>query len=202
MLAGLALVTSLAFGADDDDEEKSIREERVRLYRSAYFLGRGDTGIATADDQEAIFYNPAGLAQGKGIYKRFVVGSPHVEFSKATRDVARQLELEDQDQTETLKKQIGKLTGWIGYTLSTSERKFAEINGGNPYPAPYDRTHDIALVGIYQLNDRWTFSANWVYQTGTAVTMPYGKYVINGTVIEAYTARNAYRMPAYQVPAL
>jgi len=96
-----------------------------------------------------------------------------------------------------VKKQIGKLTGWIGYTISKSARKFSEINDGKSYPATYDRTHDFAIVGIYKLNERWTFSANWIYQTGMAITMPYGKYIIDGRVIEAYTERNAFRMPAY-----
>ncbi len=94
------------------------------------------------------------------------------------------------------KKITGKLTGWIAYTLSKSEKKFGEINSGKPFPARYDRTHDFSVVGIYQLNKRWTCSVNWMYFTGDAVTIPNGKYIIDGHTFDSYTERNSYRMPA------
>jgi TonB dependent receptor/CarboxypepD_reg-like domain/TonB-dependent Receptor Plug Domain len=97
-----------------------------------------------------------------------------------------------------LKKKYGRLNGWIGYTLSRTELKFAEINNGNYYPAHQDRTHDISIVGIYQLSDKWTFSATWVYYTGNAVTFPSGKYrVVEYDEVNYFTERNGYRMPAY-----
>ena len=83
-------------------------QEAYRLYRSAAYLGRGDTGIAIADEEEAIFYNPAGIATGKGIYKKTVLVSPHVEVSRATRDMARQLSAEGADAVETVKDHIGE----------------------------------------------------------------------------------------------
>ncbi len=97
-----------------------------------------------------------------------------------------------------LKKKYGRLNGWIGYTLSRTELKFAEINNGNYYPAHQDRTHDISVVGIYKLSDKWTFSATWVYYTGNAVTFPSGKYrVVEYDEVNYFTERNGYRMPAY-----
>jgi len=96
-----------------------------------------------------------------------------------------------------LKKRKGKLTGWIGYTLSRTERRFEEINNNNWYPSKQDRTHDFAVIVMYQLNPRIQFSANWVYYTGNAVTYPEGKYTINGQDILLYSDRNAYRMPDY-----
>jgi hypothetical protein len=96
-----------------------------------------------------------------------------------------------------LKKKYGRLNGWIGYTLSRVEMKFNPINNGNYYPARQDRTHDVSIVGIYQFLDKWTFSATWVYYTGNAVTFPSGKYKVAGEVLNYYTERNAYRMPAY-----
>jgi hypothetical protein len=97
-----------------------------------------------------------------------------------------------------LKKKYGRLNGWIGYTLSRTELKFAEINNGNYYPAHQDRTHDISVVGIYQLSDKWTFSATWVYYTGNAVTFPSGKYrILEYNEVNYFTERNGYRMPAY-----
>ncbi|MCK4664037.1 MAG: TonB-dependent receptor [Bacteroidales bacterium] len=96
-----------------------------------------------------------------------------------------------------VKKKFGKLNGWIGYTLARTERTFDEINNGDWYPAKQDRTHDISIVGIYELNKRWTFSATWVYNTGNAVTFPSGKYMVDGLTIPLYTDRNGYRMPDY-----
>ncbi|KAA9345657.1 TonB-dependent receptor [Adhaeribacter soli] len=96
-----------------------------------------------------------------------------------------------------LKKKYGKFNGWVGYTLSRSERKFDQINNGSYYPAKQDRTHDISLVGIYNLNEKWTFSSTFVYYTGNAVTFPSGKYRINDRIENLYTERNGYRMPAY-----
>jgi len=96
-----------------------------------------------------------------------------------------------------LKKKYGKLNGWISYTLSRTERKFDQINNGNYYPARQDRTHDISIVGIYELNKRWTLSSTWVYNTGNAVTFPTGKYQVDGKTMFYYSNRNANRMPAY-----
>lgn len=96
-----------------------------------------------------------------------------------------------------VRKKVGRLTGWIGYTLSRTEKKFAEINSGNYFPARQDRTHDVSVVGIYKLNDHWSFSATWVYYTGSAVTFPSGKYHVNNQTVFLYTERNGYRMPAY-----
>ncbi|RYZ47331.1 MAG: hypothetical protein EOP07_27085, partial [Proteobacteria bacterium] len=67
------------------------------LYRSPYFLGRGDTGVATADGHEAIFYNPAGLAIGNGIYKETVLVSPSVQVSTQTKDLVRQALVEKEN---------------------------------------------------------------------------------------------------------
>ena len=96
-----------------------------------------------------------------------------------------------------LKKNVGKLTGWLGYTLSRTEREFPDINNGDPYPAINDRTHDFSLTLMYKLNSKLDLSANWVYNTGQAVTYPSGKYMIDGQTVNYYTERNSYRMPDY-----
>jgi len=96
-----------------------------------------------------------------------------------------------------IKKKTGKFTGWIGYTLSRSERKIDGINDGNWYAAKQDRTHDVSVVGIYDITPKISISALFVYYTGNAVTFPSGKYVINGETQFLYTERNGYRMPAY-----
>jgi hypothetical protein len=94
-------------------------------------------------------------------------------------------------------KKYGKLTGWVGYTLSRTERKINGINNGEYYVAKQDRTHDISVVGIYEFSKKLTASASWVYYTGNAVTFPSGKYYSAGYVLNYYTERNGYRMPDY-----
>lgn len=96
-----------------------------------------------------------------------------------------------------IRKKKGKLTGWIGYTLSRTERNIEGINGGEWYPARQDRTHDVSIVGTYRSSPKWTFSFTWVYSTGNAVSFPAGKYIVDNGVVFYYTERNGYRMPAY-----
>lgn len=96
-----------------------------------------------------------------------------------------------------LQKKRGKFTGWLGYTLSRTEKKIAGINNGDYYAAKQDRTHDISVVLMYELTKKISVSANWVYYTGNAVTFPSGKYQAAGEVLNYYTERNGARMPAY-----
>lgn len=95
-----------------------------------------------------------------------------------------------------LKKNKGRFTGWVGYTLSKTERKINGINSGEWYNAKNDRTHNLTVVGIYELTPRWTLSGTFLYTTGNAVTFPTGKYELNGMTIYQYDRRNADRMPA------
>jgi hypothetical protein len=96
-----------------------------------------------------------------------------------------------------LRKTEGRFTGWIGYTLSRTERKIEGINNGAWYVARQDRTHDISIVGIYQLTKKWTVSGTFVYYTGNAVSFPSGKYRVGNQIAYYYTERNGYRMPDY-----
>lgn len=96
-----------------------------------------------------------------------------------------------------IKKTQGKLTGWVGYTLAKTERKIDGINSNKWYNAKQDRTHDISIVGVYQLSPKWALSGLFVYSTGNAVTFPSGKYEVGGQTRFYYTNRNAHRMPAY-----
>ena len=95
------------------------------------------------------------------------------------------------------KKRVGRLNGWISYTLSKSEKKIDGINKDEWYNAYQDRTHDISVVGVYELNRKWTLSAAWIYYTGNAITYPSGKYQIGGKDVMYYAERNGYRAPAY-----
>ena len=94
-------------------------------------------------------------------------------------------------------KNTGSLTGWISYTLSWSENKIDGINGGRWYTASNDRRHDIAIVAMYALSDRWELSGTWRYNTGQALTAPSAKYEVDGTTYYYYNERNGYRAPDY-----
>ncbi len=95
------------------------------------------------------------------------------------------------------KKKVGRFNGWVGYTLSRTEKQITGINNGNWYAAKQDRTHDVSLVGIYDMSKKWSVSASWVFNTGAAVTFPSGKYTVDGQTQYLYTERNGYRMPNY-----
>jgi hypothetical protein len=96
-----------------------------------------------------------------------------------------------------IRKKYGKLTGWISYTLSRTKRQFPDINSGNVFLAKQDRPNNLAIVGMYELNPKITFSATWIYYSGNVVTFPSGRYVVDGNIVPYYTERNGYRMPDY-----
>ncbi|MDP2423272.1 MAG: TonB-dependent receptor plug domain-containing protein, partial [Bacteroidales bacterium] len=90
-----------------------------------------------------------------------------------------------------------RLNGWVSYTYSKSQRRFSHINGGHIYPSPYDKPHDVSVVLNYDFSSRLVLSANWVYSTGSPITLPTGKAIYGGMVIPIYSDRNAYRLPDY-----
>ncbi|SIN70316.1 TonB-dependent receptor [Chitinophaga niabensis] len=103
-----------------------------------------------------------------------------------------------------LKKNTGKLTGWLSYTLSKAEQRTpgrtAEepgINNGEWYRANYDKTHNLSLTAAYQLTKKWSFGGIFTYQTGKAATYPIGKYQYQGITIGNYGERNINSLPAY-----
>ena len=95
------------------------------------------------------------------------------------------------------KKKSGRFTGWVSYTLSRTERKIDGINDNMWYLAKQDRTHDISIVGIYDITPKLSVSSLFVFYTGNAITFPSGKYELDGQTYFIYTDRNGYRMPNY-----
>ena len=96
-----------------------------------------------------------------------------------------------------LRKNTGKLTGWLAYTLSWSKTRIPGVNGGKWYDANNDRRHDISLVAMYRLGKHWSLNGTWVFNTGQAFTAPSGKYQIEDNWIYYYAERNGYRAPDY-----
>lgn len=96
-----------------------------------------------------------------------------------------------------INKTKGRLSGWIGYTLSWTYRYFDKLNGGDPFPAKYDRRHDLSIVASYRLNDHWTFSSVFVYGSGNAITLPTNYYFIEDQLVAQYSKLNGYRLFPY-----
>jgi len=103
-----------------------------------------------------------------------------------------------------LKKNAGRFNGWISYTISKSEQqtpgRTAEeigINNGNWYKSAYDKLHNLAITSTYNLNQKWSFAANFALQSGQPVTYPNGKYSYLGVMVPSYGLRNENRLPAY-----
>jgi hypothetical protein len=95
------------------------------------------------------------------------------------------------------RKNNGRLTGWLSYTLSWSKTRIDGINGSRWYNANNDRRHDVNIVAMYQLSRRWALNAAWLFNTGQAFTAPSGKYQIEDNWIYYYAERNGYRAPDY-----
>jgi hypothetical protein len=98
-----------------------------------------------------------------------------------------------------IKKNVGKTTGWISYTLSKTQRQINGINLGQPYSPRHDRPHDLAIVVFHQVSPRLSLNANWVYASGSAITLPEGKYTFDGKILPYFNpnTRNQSRMPDY-----
>jgi len=102
------------------------------------------------------------------------------------------------------RKNEGKLNGWISYTLSRSEQKTAGrtseeigINNGNWYKTGWDKTHNLSVTAMYELNDKWSFGSIFSLQTGQPVTYPNGQYIYQGISVPSYGERNANNLPIY-----
>ncbi len=102
-----------------------------------------------------------------------------------------------------VKKNFGKLNGWVSYTLSKTTQQFDKINLGREFPFKYDRRHNLAVVGVYNLSKRWTVSADFVYYSGAAFTLPGGRFMLaqGGALYSGhywdYADYNNYRLKAY-----
>lgn len=96
-----------------------------------------------------------------------------------------------------VKKAKGRLNGWLGYTLSRTEREFPDINEGEVFPAVYDRRHDLSLVLNYQLNEKWVLGGVFVFGSGNAFTPVKSLYFIDQNLVQEFGARNSARLPDY-----
>jgi len=98
-----------------------------------------------------------------------------------------------------LKKNDGKLNGWMSYTLAKTERKVEGINANEWYPSRFDQTHNFSLTAFYDINDRISLSGNFAFITGTPTTFPTGTYRIQeyDVLHNGFATRNNVRIPSY-----
>jgi outer membrane receptor protein involved in Fe transport len=96
-----------------------------------------------------------------------------------------------------INKVKGRLTGWIGYTLGWTWRRFPDLNQGQKFPSRYDRRHDLSVVANYTISDKWKISGVFVYGTGNAISVPERFYFIGGVLSQQFSSINSYRMRAY-----
>ncbi|MCA6381106.1 MAG: TonB-dependent receptor [Cytophagales bacterium] len=96
-------------------------------------------------------------------------------------------------------KKAGRLTGWVSYTLARTELKVNGINQGNWYPTRFDQTHNLKIAAFYDISKRWSFSANFVYTSGTPTTFPTSRYISQGLLIpyNGNDSRNNVTLPDY-----
>lgn len=94
-----------------------------------------------------------------------------------------------------IRKNNGRLTGWISYTLSHTETKIPGINEGKWYDASNNRTHDLAVTAIFRLTDKWNLSGSWIFLSGQPLTAPDVKYEVAGETCYYYSQRNSYKAP-------
>jgi hypothetical protein len=103
-----------------------------------------------------------------------------------------------------IRKNTGKLKGWVAYTLSKSEQRTpgrtafeSGINNGEWYNASWDKTHDLGITASYELSKKWSFGTNLIFQTGRPTTFPEGQYMYDGMVVPVYEARNSSRITPF-----
>jgi len=96
-----------------------------------------------------------------------------------------------------IKKNEGKITGWISYTLSKTTKQIYGINNNNPYPVKYDKRHNLSTVISYNFNTSWSISSTFKYSSGGYITIPEGTFNYYGASFNYYTKRNGYKLPPY-----
>lgn len=202
------------------DDETSVKASVTRNLQYTHLVSNAGTTLPTdlwvpstfrVKPQKSWLY-------AAGVFKNFKDNMFETSVELYYKNMENQIEYEEGYTPNTLKdneesftfgkgwsygaeffvnKTKGRLTGWIGYTLSWTWRKFPELNDGNQYPAKYDRRNDMSIVAMYQLNKRWKLSGSFVYGSGNASSLPVRFYFVNGVLTQQYSRINEYRLPAY-----
>ena len=200
--------------------ESSIKASYNRMVQNLHLISNTnsptplDIWLPSSTYIKPLIANQIGLGYFRNFNKNMFETSAEVYYKKMRNVIdyvdGAELFLKENLETELLhgsgyayglelyaKKQEGRLTGWLSYTLARSMRKIPGINEGKAYPSSYDRTHNISVVANYDLTKRWNFSTSWVFATGNPTSYPIAKYDVQGNTIYYYAARNSNRIPDY-----
>ena len=200
--------------------ESSIKASYNRMVQNLHLISNTnsptplDIWLPSSTYIKPLIANQVGLGYFRNFNKNMFETSAEVYYKKMKNVIdyvdGAELFLKENLETELLhgsgyayglelyaKKQEGRLTGWLSYTLARSMRKIPGINEGKAYPSSYDRTHNVSLVANYDLTKRWNFSTSWVFATGNPTSYPIAKYDVQGNTIYYYAARNSNRIPDY-----
>ncbi|BBE18281.1 TonB-dependent receptor, plug precursor [Aquipluma nitroreducens] len=200
--------------------ESSIKASYNRMVQNLHLISNTnsptplDIWLPSSTYIKPLIANQVGLGYFRNFNKNMFETSAEVYYKKMKNVIdyvdGAELFLKENLETELLhgsgyayglelyaKKQEGRLTGWVSYTLARSMRKIPGINEGKAYPSSYDRTHNVSLVTNYDLSKRWNFSASWIFATGNPTSYPIAKYDVQGNTIYYYAARNSNRIPDY-----
>ena len=202
------------------DEFSSLKGSYSRTEQYMHLLQNSSTGtpfdywIPSTDKVKPEYANQGSIGYFRNIKDNMFESSVEVYYKQMNNQVdyksGTQIMLNEHIERDLLygigqsygaefqiRKKSGDLTGWIGYTLSKTQKKFDKIDKGAWFNAKQDRTHDIQVVAVYQLNKKLSLSGAWIYYTGDAITWPTGIYSVDGKFLESYSQRNANRLPDY-----
>jgi len=153
-------------------------------------------------DKQYIFSIEGYYRNMKNLYE--FEGGSSIKINESVADLFTKGEGEAYGVEFFANKRYGNLTGWIGYTLSWTKRKFDYLNSGKVYYPKYDRRHDFSIVVAYTINDHWNLGMTWSYATGQGYSLPTGQYAFESigpseqqSLQFNYSDRNSYRLPAY-----
>ena len=200
--------------------ESSIKASYNRMVQNLHLISNTnsptplDIWLPSSTYIKPLIANQVGLGYFRNFKKNMFETSAEVYYKKMENVIdyvdGAELFLKENLETELLhgsgyayglelyaKKQEGRLTGWLSYTLARSMRKIPGINEGKAYPSSYDRTHNVSLVANYDLSKRWNFSTSWIFATGNPTSYPIAKYDVQGNTMYYYAARNSNRIPDY-----
>jgi len=202
------------------DSQSSLKASYNRMAQNLHLISNTnsptplDIWLPSSTYIKPLIANQVGLGYFRNIKDNMFETSAEVYYKKMENVIdyidGAKLFLKEDLETELLrgsgyayglelyvKKQAGRLTGWLSYTLSKSMRVVPGINDGKAYPSSYDRTHNASVVTSYELSRRVNLSATWVFSTGNPTSYPIAKYDIQGNTIYYYASRNSNRIPDY-----
>jgi len=200
--------------------ESSVKASYNRMAQNLHLISNTnsptplDIWLPSSKYIKPLISNQAGLGYFRNFKHNMFETSAEVYYKKMNNVIdyidGAQLFLKEDLETELLrgsgyayglelyaKKQQGKLTGWLSYTLSRSMREIPGINNGKAYPSSYDHTHNVSLVASYELTKRWNLSTTWIFLTGNPTSYPVAKYDVQGNTLYYYADRNSNRIPDY-----